>query len=289
MFLLEPVEQRYPEILKKVADFRRLKKTSSPDVYDMDFYHARTENPWYGYIEVQNDGAYPFFMLNNNDDVIAEFFLWYGANGYERTTIREWIRLVKSANVVFDIGANTGIFSLLSCFAGDGSQKVVAFEPTSRAHSRVLENCNVNGVLDRVVIEKTALSNKAGTLEFMHFENSSRISSGASYIEDLSHFSVQSRELCVATTLDEYIEKSGLVPDLLKIDVEGAEIHVMEGARDLINRRSATFIIEVIAETVDGVLAHFDGYKVDMLDDHLNRVVPFSGKIERHTNLLIVP
>ena len=98
MFLLEPIEQRYPEILKKVADFRRSKKTSSPDVYDMDFYHARTENPWYGYIEIQNDGANSFFMLNNNDDVIAEFFLWYGANGYERTTIREWIRLVKSAN-----------------------------------------------------------------------------------------------------------------------------------------------------------------------------------------------
>jgi FkbM family methyltransferase len=289
MLLLQSMEKRHPAILERVSEFRRTKATESPDVYDMAFFEARSQNPWFGYIEIQNDGANPFFMLNNNDDIIAEFYLWYGANGYERTTIREWIRLVKSAAVVFDIGANTGIFSLLACFAGSGEQKVVAFEPTSRAHTRVLENCNVNNVLDRVTAEKMALSNRVGTLEFQHFENSARISSGASYIDGVSHFTVQSRELCVATTLDTYIAETGVVPDLLKIDVEGAEVHVMEGARNLIARRTATFIIEVIAQTVDDVLAHFEGYQLFVLNDHLNRVEPYAGNLDRHTNIMLVP
>lgn len=289
MQLLQPFEQRYPAIMQQVAEFRRSKATQAPDVYDTEFYEARCANPWYGYIEIQNDGSAPFFMLNNNDDVIAEFFLWYGKNGYERTAIREWIRLLKSATVVFDVGANTGIYTLLTCFAGTADQKVVAFEPTARAYARVLENCNVNGIIDRVTIEKTALSNRVGTFEFLHFENATRISSGASYVEGFSPFAPQSSELCVATTLDTYIAETGIVPDLLKIDVEGAEVDVMEGARDLIGRRSATFIVEVLSQTVDQVLVHFEGYRPFVLNDHLNRVEPYSGNLTRHTNLLLVP
>ena len=141
-------------------------------------------------------------MLTNNDDVIAEFYLWYGRNGYERTTIREWVRRLKAANVVFDVGANTGIFSLLSCFADDNPRKVVAFEPTFRACARVIENLNANGIIDRVKVEKLALSDQDGAIEFMHYENATRISSGASYVEGASHFPVQFRELCERITLD---------------------------------------------------------------------------------------
>ncbi|CAD7341461.1 FkbM family methyltransferase [Sphingomonadales bacterium 56] len=289
MNLLQPLGVLDPHFKDKIADFRRLKASAAPDVYDMDFYHARTEKPFYGHVEIQNDDTKPFFMYTNNDDIIAEFYLWYGRNGYERTTIREWVRRVKSAKVVFDIGANTGIFSLLSCFADEQPREVVAFEPTFRACARVFENLNANGIVDRVKVEKVALSNQAGTIEFMHYENATRISSGASYVEGASHFAVHFRELCERITLDSYIEQSGLIPDLVKIDVEGAEIDVMEGAKDLIARRATSFIIEVIPQTADAVVQHFDGYKIFILDDHLNRAVVWNGEITHHVNLLIEP
>ncbi len=70
---------------------------------------------------------------------------------------------------------------------------------------------------------------------------------------------------------------------------ESSEVHVMEGARNLIARRTATFIIEVIAQTVDDVLAHFEGYQLFVLNDHLNRVEPYAGNLDRHTNIMLVP
>jgi FkbM family methyltransferase len=290
MQLLETIESRNARTASQIADFRRLKVMHAPDVFDMDFFNYRTQHPYYGFVECGNDGCQPFFMLTNNDDIVAEFYLWYGKNAYERTSIREWVRLVKNASVIYDVGANTGVFTLLSCFAADNNQQVVAFEPTSRACARIYENCNINGVIDRVKIEKSALSNRSGTLEFLHYENSSRISSGASYVAGLSHFDVHSRELCEATTLDEYIARSGLVPDLLKIDVEGAEIDVIEGARNLIASRKASFIIEVVPATVVGVLPYFEGYKVHLLDELMNRAVPFTGTtVDRYTNLLFEP
>lgn len=289
MNLLQPLGVIDPAFEEKIANFRRAKATSAPDVFDMDFFHARSERPHYGFVEVQNDDVRPFFMLTNNDDIIAEFYLWYGRNGYERTTIREWVRQLKTASVVFDIGANTGIFSLLSCFADDTPRQIVAFEPTFRACSRVYENLNANGVIERVKVEKVALSNQGGAITFNHFENATRISSGASYVEGLSHFDVALRELCERTTLDTYVAESGLKPDLIKIDVEGAEVDVMEGAKELIAQRSTTFIIEVVPQTAEQVIAHFDGYNVMVLDDHLNRVVPWTGVIPHHVNLLIEP
>lgn len=143
--------------------------------------------------------------------------------------------------------------------------------------------------MDRVIVEKSALSNKAGTLEFMHYENATRISSGASYVAGMSHFDVCSREMCEAVTLDEYCARTQTYPDLLKIDVEGAEVDVVEGARELIASRKATFIIEVIPQTFQAVVDKFPGYQVFLLDDHMNRAVPFDGNINRHTNLLLVP
>jgi len=289
MNLLQPLGAIDSAFEEKIANFRRLKATSAPDVYDMDFFNARTERPHHGFVEIQNDDARPFYMLTNNDDVIAEFYLWYGRNGYERTTIREWVRQLKTAKVVFDVGANTGIFSLLSCFADDQPRQTVAFEPTFRACSRVYENLNANGVIDQVKVEKTALSNQGGTVNFMHFENATRISSGASYVEGISHFHVHFRELCERTTLDEYIAASGLSPDLIKIDVEGAEIDVMEGAKGLIAQRATTFIIEVVPDTAEQVIGHFEDYRIMVLDDRLNRVVPWTGGITHHVNLLIEP
>lgn len=295
MNLLEPLGVIDEAFRARIADFRRLKASFAPDVYDEDFFRVRCERPFHGFVEVQNDDARPFYMLTNDDDVIAEFYLWYGRNGYERTTIREWVRQLKSAETVFDIGANTGIFSLLSCFAGDRPRQTVAFEPTLRACSRIYDNLNANRVLDRVRVEKMALSDEKGTVTFLHFENVARISSGASYVEGLSPFEVQHRETCERTTLDDYIATTDLHPDLIKIDVEGAEVDVVKGASELIARKATRFIIEVVRETADEVISCFGGYDIMVLDDRFNRIVPWTGDISphletsRHVNLLIEP
>jgi hypothetical protein len=101
---------------------------------------------------------------------------------------------------------------------------------------------------------------------------------------------VDRREICEATSLDDYITESGIDPDVLKIDVEGAEILALAGARDLISRKKATFFIEVLPTTVDGVVALLDGYDISIIDDKNNATVPYERSlVEHYTNILATP
>ncbi|WP_298956948.1 FkbM family methyltransferase [uncultured Methylobacterium sp.] len=273
-----------------IEEFRTAVQGRLPDTFDEAFYRYRFENPYFGYVEVQNDACAPFYMFSNNDDLVAAHYFWYGKNGYEVASVREWVMRAKKAKVVFDVGAHTGLFSLLASRSNPGLSKVVAFEPTARASSRILENLIVNALVGHVAVETKAISNSEGEVEFMIYVDDYQIGTGSSFVGTGKAYEVRRRERATTTTLDAYIKATGLVPDLLKIDVEGAEELALEGARELLATRKATFLIEVLPETIDGVLAHLGGYKILLIDDHNNATIPFErGRVEHFVNILAVP
>lgn len=273
-----------------VPEFRDLTHDRLPDTFDAIFFKYRFENPYFGYVEVENDACAPFYMFSNNDDLVASHYFWYGKNGYEVASVREWIMRSKKANIVFDIGSHTGLFSLLACRSNQQIQQVVAFEPTARASSRILENLIVNSLVGRVKVETQAVSNSAGEVEFMIYVDEYQIGTGSSFVGTGKNYEVRRRERANTVTIDDYIKGSGLVPDLLKIDVEGAEEMALEGARDLIAMKKATFLIEVLPETVDGVINHLGGYEILLIDDHNNATVPFDRQaVTQYVNILAVP
>jgi FkbM family methyltransferase len=131
-------------------------------------------------------------------------------------------RYVKHDSIVLDVGANIGIYTLwLSQFVSERG-RVIAFEPDPQNHQRCAENIRRNG-LDAVRLEQVALSDRSGTLQFSVGEDTEnhllpQNSHGAActYVE--------------ATTLDEYCERNGIASiDFMKIDVEGAELMVLQG------------------------------------------------------------
>ena len=271
-------------------EFRRLVATRLPAHEDGDFYNYRFNNPYFGYVDVENDSCSPFYMLNNNDDLVAMHYLWYGRNGYERASVREWVMRAKKARVVFDVGANTGLFALLACRSNDKLEAVVAFEPTARAHSRIMENLIVNALVDKIAVEQKAVSDMEDRLELMHYDDAYQIGTGASLLGTEKEMEVQRREICETVTLDDYAEEHGLWPDLMKIDVEGAEVLALKGAERLLSRRSATILIEVLPSTAGEVVQMLDGYKIFIVDDANNTLTDYDlQRIEHYTNLLVVP
>lgn len=276
--------------MDRINEFRMAVQGRLPDTFDEVFYRFRFDNPYFGYVEVDNDACAPFYMLSNNDDLVASHYFWYGKNGYEVASVREWVMRAKKANVVFDIGAHTGLFSLLAVRSNPSLVKVVAFEPTARASSRILENLIVNSLVGHVTVETRAISNSEGEVEFMIYVDDYQIGTGSSFLGTGKAYDVMRRERAATTTIDSYIKASGLVPDLLKIDVEGAEILALEGARELLAMKTATFLIEVLPETVEGVVSQFTGYKILLIDDHNNTIVPFDSKlVDQYVNILAVP
>lgn len=162
-------------------------------------------------------------------------------NGIYEPGIIEVIRgVLKPNDVVFDIGANIGYISIFCARLGG---VVHAFEPVPRLASRIKQNALLNNLSSSVYISETAISNK----------NSSEILYVAERKDDGSHSLLPGvpakkvQEIQVKTiTLDDYIASSSYyIPQLIKIDVEGYEAYVLDGAVNVLSSQAPPiFIIE---------------------------------------------
>jgi FkbM family methyltransferase len=137
---------------------------------------------------------------------------------------------VKAAAVCLDVGANIGLYSLgLSALAPEG--RVYAFEPSPATFGHLQSNLEANGAAN-VVASNLAVSDSTGTVvfhDFSFFSAGSFSSDEASLLSSESYGS-QSFE-AATTTVDEFVADHGLDRvDLVKVDVEGAELSVLAGA-----------------------------------------------------------
>jgi FkbM family methyltransferase len=148
---------------------------------------------------------------------------------------KQWAlrQLVSPGMTVCDIGANAGFYTLaLSRLVGERG-RVIAFEPLPRNIKKIQCHLSLNHVTN-VALNDCALSDVTGTLRFAEGESdfTGRISTAAG---DLEVHSVR---------LDEFLEKRSLPdPALLKIDVEGTEDRVLEGARELLRRAHPVLVL----------------------------------------------
>lgn len=148
-------------------------------------------------------------------------------------------------SVVFDIGANIGVTSLFfSTLCPDG--RVYAFEPASRSFACLSKTMEVNG-LTNVVVENKAVCDGASDeitfLEVDQFLAGSFAVPGEDSLAARNHSENLTR--VPAITIDDYVSSHGISTlDLMKIDVEGFEISVLNGAAAAINRLKPDVILE---------------------------------------------
>jgi FkbM family methyltransferase len=141
--------------------------------------------------------------------------LWLGS--YERAKMNLAAQLTRGGDVVFDVGANVGIYTLLFSDRVGPAGQVIAFEPSPGNVVYLEKHLDLNRASNvRVVGE--AVSSSVGQARF------NTTSSCAGRIESGGDLQV------TTTTIDSFVEATGLVPSLMKIDVEGAEADVLKGA-----------------------------------------------------------
>jgi FkbM family methyltransferase len=161
-------------------------------------------------------------------------------------------RILKRGDVFVDIGANTGFISLLAsdCVGDEGL--VISFEPNpsiSLLANHLLEN---NASHKNYIILQQAVSDKAGLMEFSISSDDSPLMERASLVyKESNHHEI--RVLC--HSLDEVLAGC-IVPTVIKIDVEGAELQVLEGAKVLIAKHRPMLCIEVHGLYFDNVHDH---------------------------------
>lgn len=161
--------------------------------------------------------------------------------------------------VIIDVGANVGLFAL--AFADIFKDaRVIAFEPSQRTYRRLQRNLYESGLMDNISLENIALSNAEGIARFLDNPDSPATNhllpsqSESNSQDDSNYVTVECQ------TLDSYCENHSISHiDLLKIDVEGFECQVLQGARSMIQRKAVSWIFcELCPSNLAGVGSSVD-------------------------------
>jgi FkbM family methyltransferase len=167
-------------------------------------------------------------------DLSCEKYYWLGTH---EPRVQDWLAgNVSEGDVVYDIGAHVGFFTLLCSALAGPTGSVRAFEPRPENIDRLGVNLRANETRNVRVVE-AAVSDSEGEAAFIADDCT---------LEGRLGDSGDSRSVRVATiTVDACVAGGMPAPDLLKIDVEGAEGAVMRGAAGTIAKHGPTLLIEV--------------------------------------------
>lgn len=151
--------------------------------------------------------------------------------------------LVKDAKVIFDVGANVGWTALLAHTYGR-PQKVVMIDPNPRALTFAAGNLIMNDFIENTILIKSFMADKIGEkVKFFTVDVGAAGSMFSSHAKTAS--SLNSWFWVSTTTLDELSSRLNLVPDLVKIDVEGAEHLVLLGATEVCSAKPIKIFVEM--------------------------------------------
>lgn len=189
--------------------------------------------------------------------------------GHREGEIELLPRLVKPNFICWDIGANTGTYTIaLSRLA----KAVIAFEPVPHSFATVRQVTEL-AHLTNVELHRTAMSDARGHSRFSvpsegfygGYYRASFDAAGALEVE--------------TDTIDGLIARGVPEPDFIKCDVEGAEKPVIAGARGLLARRRPVWLLETFDPTVLPLMESF-GYTthVRTTDNTLRRVSAFDAR-----------
>ncbi|MCA1621776.1 MAG: FkbM family methyltransferase [Acidobacteria bacterium] len=191
-------------------------------------------------VPIEIDGLPPVYMNLR----LGDTRLWLKGSPWESSP-REigeqgaMRRVVRRGDVVFDIGANVGLHTvLLSSLAGPEG-RAFAFEPNRELHPALVRT--VAG-LGNTVLLHYALSDRTETSAlFVPLDHS--MASLSDWTK--GKFEVEAHEVtCELRRMDDLVAPGELpAPDFIKCDVEGAELTVFQGGRDTLDREDAPFIL----------------------------------------------
>jgi FkbM family methyltransferase len=154
--------------------------------------------------------------------------------------------VLREGDLVLDVGAHIGFFTALAGRIVGSAGRVVSFEPEAASLARLRHHVRLNELGNVTLIEQPA-SDRPGEVDFfVHAPGS-----GGNALWDPALFPTNVGSLVrsqvrrvVATTLDAEARRLGFgVPKLIKIDTEGAEQRVLEGARELLGAGVVSFVV----------------------------------------------
>jgi FkbM family methyltransferase len=185
------------------------------------------------------------FMRTHNDE--------YVRGDYEQPIQEAVARRLSPGMIFCDVGANAGFFSLLGAAIVGSKGAVISFEPHPETANQLRQQMAVNGCNNVEIIE-AAVCDKVGNAEFSD--------DTVAVMASLTQIGGGRRTITVKTETLDSAFRLRPAPDLIKIDVEGAEIDALRGGEQLIHRKKPVLLVEIhspeLAMEYDAVMKRFN-------------------------------
>ena len=182
-----------------------------------------------------------------SDSPMAE--LLFSGVGFEEREMKYINSITKPGDIVMDVGANVGIYTLFFSNLVGMTGHVWSFEPSPLAVSILRENVAMNFLKNVSVVEKL-LADKIGPIEFYIFDNTGDVynSIGASE-RPVEEIKASKAIIMKSYTLDAFADENKIKKiNIIKIDVEGAEELVLRGGVGLLEKSDKLIVLSELYE-----------------------------------------
>ena len=186
-----------------------------------------------------------------------------------------WLNKIKTNSVIYDIGANVGVYSIYAAAVRDC--RVLSFEPSLLNLELLFRNIQTNNLQDKITIVPLSLSNKSQIEDFYMQEGDNiwggaHNSSGSNRSQDGTEMQKFKTSSQMALSLDDLVNIFNLpTPSHIKIDVDGLEDRVLQGGLKTFGN-TKSILIEIDAKNTDqnreiqGVLSNLGFVKLISID-----------------------
>jgi FkbM family methyltransferase len=184
------------------------------------------------------------FFADNGNKIESRLI----SQDYDRATLGLVSMLVKPGHVCMDIGANIGVYSVVMQSLAGRSGEVHSFEPVNHIRRKAMLNLQLNGCRN-VRLNDFALGASPGTLKMLQVK-SGIFRAGTSSMLETDSIEAVGREHfdevdVRVETLDNYVAELGMKQlDFIKMDVEGFEIFVLQGATKTLAKLRPAILFE---------------------------------------------
>ncbi len=157
-----------------------------------------------------------------------------------------FLTAVRDGDVVFDIGANRGTYTLfLSNIVGPKGE-IHAFEPVPPTFAMLSENVSKRRRFDNIKLNNSAAGESAGTITInMPDCDDGQASMARHAAGSWKEAKTISTFQCHVTTLDAYAASVPRAPAFVKCDVEGAELLALRGGKEMFTRHTPILMLEI--------------------------------------------
>jgi FkbM family methyltransferase len=188
------------------------------------------------------EGSIRKAIIDDDIPILVDIFeriqsYMYFIGEFERHETRKFIHSIRSDDVVIDLGANIGYFSLIASKYIGSKGHVFAFEASPKVYELLCKNCSLSN--KNISPFNLAVADQEGTLKFNLPQNPQEQGSGSLSKNNMGDIEVES------LSIDRFAQTEKITRlDLIKMDIEGAEIKALLGMKEVISKYKPKILFE---------------------------------------------